>query len=214
MATQIAGAVRLPDGTLPTHGRVIFRPRDGGRAGPPVISGAAVIAPISPAGAIDIELEAATTGTPYMVLVEHWSDGAAKLVQTALPDIVPTGLPGPFTIADLAVIAIPQGATSRATWKRGDTISIGGQWIDQHQRPLDLTGMAVTAAMRGPDDVIRPMAVTMIDAADGLLEILMSASTSAGLPIGEHAIDVKITVGVRVARTQTGFITIVPEVTP
>lgn len=214
MATQIAGPVRLPDGTVPAHGRVIFRPKNGAILGPTLVSGGAVVAPINGAGTIDVEIVGRAGGTPYLVAVEHWSDVENRLVTTPLPDVVPTTAPGPFTLADLAAVSIPRGASSEATWKRGDTINIGGQWIDEFRRPVDLTGMTVTAAMRGPDDVTRPLSVNVSAAAEGLLEISMTAGQSAQLPLGAHAIDVKITSGARVSRTQSGTIHIVREVTP
>ncbi|MDK8871483.1 hypothetical protein [Paracoccus sp. SSJ] len=214
MATQIAGPVRLPDGTIPAHGRVIFRPKNGGIVGATTVSGGAVIAPISGAGAIDVELVGRAGGTPYTVAVEHWSDVENRLVTTMLPDVVPTGAAGPFTLADLAAVEIPRDARSEAIWKRGDTINIGGQWIDEFGRPVDLAGKTVAAAMRGPDGVTRTLSVSVSDAAKGLLEISMPAGQTALLPLGPHAVDVKITNGARISRTQSGTINIVREVTP
>lgn len=214
MATQIAGPVRLPDGTIPAHGRVIFRPKNGGIVGATTISGGPVVAPISGAGMIDVELVGRAGGVPYTVTVEHWSEAENRLVTTMLPDVVPTGAAGPFTLMDLVAVEIPRDARSEATWKRGDTINIGGQWIDEFGRPVDLTGMTVSAAMRGPDGITRPLTVHVSDAVKGMLEISMSAGLSAQLPLGPHAIDVKVTSGARVSRTQSGTINIDKEVTP
>lgn len=214
MATTIAGPVRMPDGTIPTHGRVIFRPRLGGYVGSPAVTAGAVVAAISSAGAISVVLEGRADGTPYAVVVEHWSVADQRMVSTPLPDVVPTGAAGPFTLADLAAVDVPRCATNENTWKRGDTISIAGQWIDHHRRPLDLTGYAIAAAMRGPDNVTRDMLVTVTAAATGLLSIGMSAAETALLPLGDHLIDVKARIGARVARTQTGIIHIAEEVTP
>ena len=214
MATQIAGPVRLPDGTIPAHGRVIFRPKNGGIVGATTISGGAVVAPISGAGMIDVELVGRAGGVPYTVAVEHWSEAENRLVTTMLPDVVPTGASGPFTLMDLVAVEIPRDARSEATWKRGDTINIGGQWIDEFGRPVDLTGMTVSAAMRGPDGITRLLTVHVSDAVKGMLEISMSAGLSAQLPLGAHWVDVKVTSGVRISRTQSGTIHIVREVTP
>lgn len=212
MATNISGPVRLPDGSIPTHGRVIFRllgPILGGE----VVAAATISAPIV-AGAIDVDLEAVAGGTPYAVAVEHWSATEHRLVTTALPNVVPSGEAGPVTIAEIAAVPIPPSARSEATWKRGDTINIGGQWLDEHGRPLSLVGLTVTAALLGPDSETRALMVNVANAAAGLLEISLAASLSAALPLGAHRIDVKMTSGARVMRTQTGTIHIIQEVTP
>lgn len=212
MATNVAGPVLLPDGSSPMHGRVLFRllsPIIGGS----VVASATVIAPIT-AGEIDVDLQAEAGGTPYAVAVEHWSAAEGRLVTTPLPNVVPTGAAGPVTLAQIAAVTVPASAGNEASWKRGDTISIGGQWLDEHGRPLNLSGLTIAAALRGPDGVVRALAAVLTDAASGLIEISMTAALSAALPLGAHAIDVKITNGARVSRTQTGTIHIIPEVTP
>lgn len=211
MPTQITGPVRLPDGSELLHGRVIFTPKAPILAENVVLSGA-VIAPIV-SGQIDITLEAVSTGTPYSVLAEHWSD-LTGLVRTALPDVIPDGSAGPFSIIDLAATRIPAGATNETSFKRGDTISLGGKWIDSFGRSIDLTGYLVSAAMRGPDGLIRSMLVSAPSLTEGEIELTMAADESTDLPIGRHQVDVKIQLGVRVMRTQTGFINILQEVTP
>ena len=212
MATTIAGPVRLPDGTIPTHGRVIFEARQ------PIIDETLVlrgpvIAPISGAGVIDVDLEADAEGTPYAVTVEYWSPVQHRLISQALPDVVPTGT-GTGTLADFAAVTVPAGAPREIRRKRGETITLGALYVDRFGRPISLTGVSVAAAMRGPDGVTRALSIAVISAAEGTFEIAMAAGATASLPLGPHDIDVKFSVGTLVVRTLTATIHIDQEVTP
>ena len=212
MATTIAGPVILPDGTNPAHGRVIFEARAPILGASAILRGP-VVAPITD-GEISIELEGAADGTPYAVTVEYWSEARAQLIRQPLPDIVPTGASGPFTLADLATLIAGAGIADHLTLKRGDSLSLPGVWVDQHGRPLDLTGVTIASALLGPDAVTRPLGVAVLDAAAGRFELSMLAVDTAALPLGGHQIDIKFTVGARVARTLTASITLMQEITP
>lgn len=212
MATTIAGPVILPDGTNPAHGRVIFEARA------PILGDAAVlrgpvVATIA-SGAISVDLEAEAGGTPYAVTVEYWSAALGQLVRQPLPDVVPTGAAGPFTLADLATLTTGASGSRSLSLKRGDSLSLPGIWVDQHGRPLDLTGVTIASALLGPDAVTRPLGVAVLDAATGRFELSMLAVDTAALPLGGHQIDIKFTVGARVVRTLTASITLLHEITP
>jgi len=212
MATTIAGPVRLPDGTLPTHGRVIFEARQPIVDETLVLRGP-VVAPISGAGAIDVDLEADAEGTPYAVTVEYWSPVQNRLISQTLPDVVPTGT-GTGTLADFAAVPVPVAAPREIRRKRGDTITLPALYVDRFGRPISLTGVSVAAALRGVDGITRGLTIGIISAADGTFEIAMAAAASAALPLGPHALDVKFTVGTVVVRTLTATIHIDQEVTP
>lgn len=212
MGSTIAGPVILPDGTNPAHGRVIFEARAPILGASAILRGP-VVAPITD-GEISIELEGAADGTPYAVTVEYWSAAKAQLIRQSLPDVVPTGAAGPYTLADLATLTPDAGSADHLIIKRGDSLSLPVVWVDRYGRPLDLTGVSVASALLGPEGVVRPLGVEVLDAATGSFEIAMLAVDTAALPLGEHQIDIKFAVGARVVRTLTASITLLQEITP
>ncbi|PTX39405.1 hypothetical protein IQ03_04976 [Gemmobacter caeni] len=210
MATTVAGPVRLPDGSQPAHGRVLFTPR-APIVGSPVVTTSPVAATIT-AGAISIDLQGAADGSRYAVAVEHWSAVEGRLLTTDLPDIVVTDS-GSVTIADAVALDVPEGPQEHRI-KRGDSLSLGCIYADALGRPKSLTGITVTSALRGPDGVTRALIVTVLDAAAGQFEITLAPAQTAALPLGAHAWDMKFAVGGRVYRTLTDTIHIDQEVTP
>lgn len=212
MAIQIAGPVRMPDGTIPAHGRVIFTARAPILGGTLVTTGP-VVAQIDGAGDIDITLQAEASGTPYGVTVEYWSDVEGRLIAAALPDIVPSVGAGPVTIADLTAEVII-GALDAHRIKRGSTLDLPCRFVDQHIRLLPLTDLTVTSALRGPDGVTRALTVTVSDPDGSDFEVSMSHIQTALLPLGTHGWDIKFSTGARVLRSITGQIIIEQEVTP
>lgn len=212
MATRIAGPVRLPDGTNPTHGRVIFEAREMQVSDSAVLRGP-VIAEIT-AGAIDISLVGEVNGTRYSAAVEYWSYGEQRMLRQALPDVVVTGT-GTGTLGDFATVIIPSDAGGEAGWKRGDTIEITGIWLNEHDRPHDLDGVTITSSVLGPDGTKRDLSVALdSNTKSGRFELSATAAETADWPLGEHRIDVKFSrSGGRVSRTVTGTIIIEQEIT-
>jgi hypothetical protein len=98
--------------------------------------------------------------------------------------------------------------------KRGDTLSFGVIWLSEIDRPLSLVGVTVRASLRGPDDAVRSLTVTILDAAAGEFEVSKPASATALFPLGRHEIDIKFDTGVRVVRTLSGTVHVDREVTP
>jgi hypothetical protein len=210
MATTVAGPVRLPDGSQPSHGRVLFAPR-APIVGSPVVTTSPVAAKIT-AGAISIALEGAADGSRYAVAVEHWSAVEGRLLTTDLPDIVVTDS-GTVTIADVVALDVPEGPQEHRI-KRGDSLSLGCVYADRLGRARPLTGITATSSLRGPDGVTRALVVTVLDEAAGEFEVSMAPSQTAALPLGPHAWDIKFAVGGRVDRTVTDIVHIDQEVTP
>lgn len=211
MATEIAGPVRLPDGTIPAHGKIIFRRKEA-QISDGVVLTAPVSANIDGAGDFTITLAAASSGTPYSVIVVYWSAVENRLLSCPLPDVVPTGAAGPVTLAGIAAHVLPD-VPSEHRVKRGSTLILPCRLLDKNARPQPLTGLTIASDLRGPDGETRPFTVAVLDSATGDFEVLMTAAQTALLPLGGHAWDIKFSTGARVDRTITGTIIIEQEVT-
>ncbi|HMT45505.1 MAG TPA: hypothetical protein PKE59_00160 [Novosphingobium sp.] len=212
--TTVTGSMELPDGTTPRLGRVIFTLTGWARNAPHLFVKGSVDVAAGADGSFSVSLQTTDDlDVEYDVVFSHHDTSLNRDVSTPVGRIlVPAS--GPVTLASLLPVRIPAGAKPEATFKRGDTINMGGQWLDGNDRPLDLTGLTLSCAMMGPDGVTRPLMLIVLDAAAGLTEITLAASDSAALPLGLHQIDVKLSSGARVSRTQTGFINIIEEITP
>lgn len=213
MATTVTGTVRLPDGASPLHARIVLT-ADAPVIGAVIIPRGPVVVAIGIDSSWSVALEAEARGTPYSGVLEYWSTAENRLIQDSLGRIVPTGAPGPFAWDDLAALALPQKATRSVQIKRGDTLSWMMRWLDDHGRPLSLAGVTVSASLRGPDDVLRPLTVTKTTPDGSDFEVLYPHMLTEALPLGGHQVDVKFATATRVLRTVTGSIEIIREVTP
>ena len=201
MAT-ISGPVRLPDGTNPQHGRIIFR-----RTTPELGQGLTVPGPVEAiitGGVFTIDLNAVAEGAVYAVGVEYWDEVSQSLAHVGLPDIVVAG-DGPFTLAQVSTV---QTAT-RDTYElhQGDTAVLPVTMLDANRRPVSLTDSTVSGWLeRG--DVRVPVTVNKVTGSTGLVQMTITAPVSAGLALGLHTAVIQMRVGTQV-KTVRGKIKII-----
>lgn len=203
MPTTITGPVRMPDGTIPTHGRVIFT-RLKPLAGERIVTTAPVIADISGTGTISIALDGQQLGTPYSVRVEQWSAVAGRLISEPLPDVVVTddgtGPIGNFT-------ALPPVRADTYFLNQGDSASLPVTLLDANRRPANVSDAFINGWLeRGAEQT--SVTVAKVNAAAGIVEMVITAEVSAGLTKGEYTGVIKLTVGTRV-KTIRGKIKII-----
>lgn len=212
MPTTITGAVRLPDGTTPDSGRVIFTRRKPLYNETIIPDGSRVEAIIT-GGNITISLNGgAPAGEPpvvvYGVEVEVWREGLPKPTVSRLPDIViPTG-DASGDLQDFAAVQIPRGATNTHVVDQGETLDVALRYLDENLRPVSIADVTITSWI-AQGGVRTPLTVTKIDAAEGTFEITLTASQTLPLS-GRYDWAVRMAAGGRVKIT-TGIL-IVNEV--
>lgn len=211
--TTVTGTLELPDGTTPHLGRVIFTMAGWAKTSPELFVNGSVDVPAASNGTFSVALQTTEDlGVEYDVVFSHFDLARNKEVRTAVGRItVPSS--GPVTLASLLPVRLPNGAGASYEHKRGDTLNIAVQMLDETGRPLSLTGSSAASALKGPDGVVRSLSVAVINAASGWLEVAMSALETADLPLGPHVWDIRVTTGSVVRSTPSATITMIDEVT-
>lgn len=204
MTTIVSDTVVLPNGAVPSNGHIYFTCLE---APNEATLATVVTAPLGATGAFSVPL----AGAPYAVRVEHWADG--RLWINNLPNVVPSGT-GTATLADISAVPIPANTTDTLCIKRGDTLDVSPQMLNEWGRPIPLSGVNVASSVLGPDGVRRNLTVSKLDAAKGILQIVAAASATALWPLGKYQWDVKFRNGTTVDHTKTGTIIVEQEITP
>lgn len=214
--TTITGNVEFPTGTTPARASIRFRLTGPGANGGNVFLGQSAFV-VQANGSFSAEVqhtESMDIRTYYEVSVSYFDGDTGRQVERALGLIKVPQSESAVTLASLLPTAIPSSASNVYRTKRGDTISFGIVMLDDHNRPLDLTGYSIAASMRQGDGPIRSFVVTRVSNPQGRFDLTLSAAVAAGLALGAHEFDIKFSTGGRVARTLTGTIIIEREVTP
>ncbi|MFC3059524.1 hypothetical protein [Paenirhodobacter populi] len=207
----MTGPVVLPDGSPAMDGTlVIFQLRSWDKTDTALVMRGPVIAQVS-AGVIDVELfttSSGSIGTVYDVSYRYSilnPVGPDRAVEQRVGPVAINGA-GPYTLADLLPVRLPSDVSKAHRIKRGDTLSLGMQWIDENYHPIDLTGVTITSSLLGPDAAMRTLTVAFVSRPAGTFEVAMPSTQTALLPLGEHQIDIKATVGTVTRRSKTGTI--------
>lgn len=195
MPTIITGPVQLPDGTIPSHGRLIFRRKQPRIASPLVVPGP-IEARIGSNGSFSVSLDGELEGTPYSVTAEYWDYSGQALRLVDLPDAVAgRNVAGPVPLADISAIQMP--TRDGYELHRGDSASFAVTLLDGNDRPADITDSYVSAWLER-DSVITPMTAVKANAGAGVIELAIDAATSASLPLGAQLMVIRLAVGPRV----------------
>lgn len=209
MPTKITGPVRLPDGTAPAHGRIVFHRRASGTSSPLVLPGP-VEARIGTNATFSIDLEGDSDGTVYGVLVEYWPSPAGRLVSVRLPDVVVDGT-GTFTLAQVSAVQVPARAGDTLEVYQGETINFGMQWLDENDRPRNLTGITITSWLSNGLNRLG-LSRTTISLSQGTFELTATAAQTASLSAGRYDWFVRSATGTRTQIRQGQII--IKEVRP
>ncbi|MDH2326013.1 hypothetical protein QCN27_03940 [Cereibacter sp. SYSU M97828] len=205
MPTIITGPVQLPDGTIPSHGRLIFRRKTPRIASPLVVPGP-VEARIGANGSFSVTLDGEAEGTAYAVLVEYWDDSDQAPKSVHLPDAVAgRNVAGPVPLADVSAV---QMSTAREyVLHKGDSALLPVTLLDVLDRPADISDSSVSSWLeRGAERI--PIAAAKSNAAAGLIEVTISAAVSAALQPGSYTAVIRLAVGGRV-NTLRGIIKVI-----
>jgi hypothetical protein len=213
LQVQVAGPVIAPSGLPPHAAKIEFRLRsyvtaDDTLAVPQMVTANVI------GGAINTALIGSPEGIVYDVDYVALLAGHRRRIPMGL--IVVDGA-GPFALADLVeqTVRIPLRVKAETSLKRGDTLSFGMIWVGEYNQRLDHGEVDISASLLGPDGVKRALEVEKLSpSSDGEVEVSMPASETALLPLGDHQIDIKFSLGARVSRTATGTITVLQEITP
>ncbi|RWR31362.1 hypothetical protein D2T31_05015 [Sinirhodobacter populi] len=216
--TAVAGAVARPDGSAALDGdKIVFTRRQAGASGGTMVMHGPVATIVS-AGAISAVLSRDDDGRAvYDVSYHYWSSASRGWVSASIGPIVIDG-PGVYSLAKLLPLR-PTATMRRLICKRGATLTIPLQIAATVApgvlMPQDLTGQAITAELRGPDGVDRPLGVVIsATPVDGKITLSMTPSQTAALPLGAHRWDVRRakTTG-QVQISPTGTVAIIEEIT-
>lgn len=212
--TTVTGSMELPDGSTPRLGRVIFTLTGWAKDAPHLFVQGSIDVAAAADGSFSVDLQTTDDlDVEYDVVFFHHDLSSNREISTAVGRIlVPSS--GPVTLASLLPVRIPGGVTDSHRIKRGDSLSLPGICLDDHDRRQSLASITVASSLLGPDGVKRSLSVTKTDADQGEIEISMSPSMTTDLPLGPHQIDVKFSVGGRVKRTLTAIIHVDQEITP
>lgn len=98
---------------------------------------------------------------------------------------------------------------------QGATFTEYVKFIDNTKAAVDLTGYTVAGQMRRSFFSANAVNLTtnIVDAANGNIEISLTASETANLTINRYVYDVEVTSNVRVFRVVEGIVTVNPGVT-
>lgn len=195
MPTIITGPVQLPDGTTPSHGRLIFRRKQPRISSPLVVPGP-IEARIGTNGSFTVSLDGEIEGTAYSVLVEYWDGSGQDLRTVHLPDAVAgRNVAGPVPLADVSALQIP--TRDGYELHKGDSATFAITMLDGNDRPADITDSAVSAWIeRGEARTI--ITAVKANAAGGVVEIAIDAATSATLALGQYMMVIRLAVGPRI----------------
>lgn len=201
MAATITGPVRLPDGTVPAHGRIIFR-RVGVEIGGVLTVPGPVSAPIE-AGGFSIALDVDPAGAVYTVAVEYQDGVSYGLTTVTLPDIVLTAN-AEVTLENVVTVPVPRTGETM-TIRQGESLNVGAQYLDHNNRPVGIGDVSITSWLgRGEDRV--DLNVSKLDASAGTFEVSASASVTSGL-LGRYDWAIRMASGGRVI-IETTIITV------
>lgn len=198
MALQLAtitGNVKLPDGTTPAFGTVVFSISGWAKDAPHIFAPDPVEVSVAPNGDISAQLQSTSDKyVLYEVTLRYRRNLAAAEVSLSL-GYIEVGFLSSYVLADLLPVPVSAAnAVKELSFKRGDTLSIGAIITTRFGHPQNLETHTVEADLKGPDDVRRPLVVTVdTDPSTGRIWLSMDAEDSAELPLGEHSLDVKRT---------------------
>lgn len=212
--TTVTGSMELPDGSTPRLGRVIFRMTGWAKDAPNLFVAGSVDVAVASNGSFSVDLQTTDDlDVEYDVVFSHVDLATNSTVSNSVGRIsVPST--GPVTLASLLPVRIPSDAGHEHRIKRGDTLSLPGICLDEKGLRQNLSGITLASSLLGPDGVVRSLAVTKTDQSAGEIEVSMSHSLTAALPLGVHQMDLKFSVGGRVSRTMSATLHVDQEVTP
>lgn len=214
--TTVTGNIEFPNGSTPARAVVRFRLTGADKNGGNVFLGVSEFT-VANNGSFSAEVQH-TDGmderTFYEVTASYFDAAVGQQVNQLLGMVKVPQSGTSITLASILPVPVPSNASSVHRAKRGDTISFGIQMLDQYGRPLDLTGYSISAAMRQGEGLLQNFQVTRVSNPNGRFDLTLPAESTAALPTGAYAFDIKFSNGVRVARTMTGTIILESEVTP
>lgn len=211
MPTIITGPVRLPDGTIPAHGRIIFRRRHPRIDSPLVVPGP-VEALIGTDGSFEVTLDGEVEGTPYAVTVEYFDDTQYVLRSVLLPDAVPgQNVPGPVSLASVSAVPVPSSAGTAHVINQGETLDVGLQYLDENNRAASISDVEITSWLGRADTPRTNLSVAKTAAAAGQFEISLPAAQTELLR-GTYEWVIRMSAGARVKiKTGTLIVNEVPQ---
>lgn len=202
----ITGQIRLPDNTVPEYGDVVFTPNSYAAVGADAVVAHPVTVPVTPTtGAINAQLWPASgpwSGLRYRVTVVEYRD-ATKQDEIDRHDLGTISVQGASDIGSLLPVLVPALRNQVITIRQGDSFNVVAVNVDRYGVPI-ATG-AVSAKMRhtGTGQVTNITVTTLPD--PSMVELSLSPSVTAGLPIGEYEWNVRYS-GARVQSTEYGRI--------
>lgn len=214
--TTVTGSIEYPSGATPARAVVRFRLTGADKNGGNVFMGVSEF-PVASNGSFTAAVQhtdGMSERTFYEVIASYFDAAAGRQVDQLLGYVKVPQSSENVTLSGILPVQVPSSASSVHRVKRGDTISFGIVMLDQYGRPLDLTGYSISAAMRQGEGLRQNFQVTRVSNPNGRFDLTLPAGSTAALPTGAYAFDIKFSNGVRVARTMTGTIILEPEVTP
>ena len=214
--TTVTGNIEFPNGATPARAGVRFRLTGSDKNGGNLFLGVSEFT-VESNGSFSADVQH-TDGmderTFYEVAASYFDASTGQQANQLLGVVKVPQSETSITLASILPVPVPSNASSVYRVKRGDTISLGIQMLDQFGKPMNLAEYSVSARMRKGDGPLVAFGFAWAARAAGRFELTLSASISAGLEPGPYDFDIKFSTGVRVSRTLTGTIIIDPEVTP
>lgn len=212
----VTGTVLLPDGQVPSFGTLIFAISGWAKDAPHIFAPDPVEVAVGLDGTFSTSLQSTDEKEVLYLVALRYRRTPVSTESSLVLGHVEVGAPGPLVLANLLPVPVSSVSAAEAlTFKRGDTISVGVLITTRYGRAQDLTGLTIESGMLGPDGVRRPLYAAIAGIATaGRVELSMSASLSAVLPLGDHRVDVKRRSGGGfVRRSPTFVISVIEEIT-
>ena len=179
---NITGNVRLPDNSVPRNADIVFT------LNAPIASFAVeavipaqVVAPIASGGAIDVSIAAnigAYHSTRYrMTVIEYVAPD--KQVEWRRHDLGMAKITTATTIGTLVPVDVNTRPYSPIVIRKGDTISMGLQSLNDEGARQDLSGVTIRAMMKhAQTGVVVPLAVDNIQPLQGLYRVYLADTST------------------------------------
>lgn len=193
---SVTGNIILPDNSIPRFADIVFTPTAAIASFSDAMIPAMVVSPIGAGGAINAQVVPninAYQNTKYTITVIEYVS-ADKQVEARRHDLGTVRIAASTQIGVLIPVAINTRPYAPLVYRRGDTIAIGLQSLNDDGAREDLTGVTISSSLRSQcSGIVYPLTVDNIIPRQGLYRVYR-ASTS-DLPEGNYDWNISFTTG-------------------
>ena len=190
----VTGRIRLPDNSIPVNADAVFTISGSMSSSNDVAVPHSVTTPVGSDGSISVNV------TPTVGAFQHYRysvtvieyQSADKQVEAHRHDLGKFKISESVNIATLLPIKVSTKPFAPMVYRRGDTIALGLQSLDDNGAKQDLTGVTITSAMKHTKTgEVTPLVVDNVIPLEGLYRIYLSDTST--LDLGNYMWNISFT---------------------